>query len=111
MGEMIGLDADLLSLYGKEFKVDMKTHCLSADDAMRLFPHSKLALCSLPDMNHSCLIRISHAFPSFYFKTRLRTQGFFNNVTRQVSKTLLEDRIVSTSASATQVSLTWYFLS
>lgn len=98
MDEFIGIDPDLLSLYGKEFKVDMNTHCLSADDALRLFPHSKLAVCSITDMKHSHLVRISHAFPVYYWKSWYRGENFFNDVTRQVSKMLLDDQIVSEHA-------------
>lgn len=94
LDDMIGLDPKLLEVYEKEFKIDFKTHCLSADDTIRLFPHTKLAVSPIEFMNHSHLVEISHAFPVFLCKIPFRTNGFFNTVNRHVGKLLLDDRIV-----------------
>ena len=95
LDEFIGIDPDLLSLYEKEFQIDFKNHCLSADDAIRLFPHSKLAVSDIVNMRHDYLIRISHGFPAYRIKSTVRMDGFFNKVCEGIGHALLEDRIVS----------------
>ena len=94
MDEFIRIDPNLLSLYEKEFQVDFTTHCISADDAIRLFPHSRLATSDIVNMRHDYLIQISHAFPVYKVKSSWRSAGFFNTVCELIGHMLLEDRIV-----------------
>lgn len=95
LDDMIDIDPKLLRLYEEEFKIDFSTHCLSADDAIRLFPHTKLAFASIEHMKHEHLVQISHAFPVFLCKIPFRSSGFFVNVGRHIGKLLLDDRVVN----------------
>ena len=96
LDEFVALDPELLRAYEEEFKIDFTTHCLSADDAIRLFPYTKLATADVSEMNTKFLARVSHAFPVFNIKrTILHRESFFTTTCTHIGKMLFEDRVVS----------------